>query len=63
MASAVVVPALVAAQRLCTGAHYPTDVLGGVLLAAAWTALVWWVVRPDRALRGTSGSVWPAPRS
>ncbi|WP_367128807.1 phosphatase PAP2 family protein [Saccharothrix sp. HUAS TT1] len=48
VAAAVVVPALVAVQRLYTGAHYPTDVLGSLLLSGTWTALVWWVVRPDR---------------
>lgn len=57
--AAVVVPALVAAQRLYTAAHYPTDVLGGVLLAVAWTALVSWVVQPHRVLPAASRSAEP----
>ncbi|WP_199440213.1 phosphatase PAP2 family protein [Umezawaea beigongshangensis] len=34
------VPLLVAAQRFYSGVHHPTDVLGSVLLALSWTAVV-----------------------
>ncbi|WP_051766778.1 phosphatase PAP2 family protein [Saccharothrix syringae] len=37
---AAAVPAVVAAQRLYTGLHHPTDVLGSVLLALVWIAVV-----------------------
>lgn len=43
---------LVAVQGIYAGAHYPTDVAAGVLSATAWTALVWWVVRPGRVAGG-----------
>ncbi|MEU8896082.1 phosphatase PAP2 family protein [Nocardia sp. NPDC048505] len=42
----LLVPVLVAAQRLYAGAHHPTDVLGALVLASAWTSIAWWVVRP-----------------
>lgn len=38
VAIALAVPVLVAAQRLYSGVHYPTDVLGSVLLALPWIA-------------------------
>lgn len=40
------VPVLVAAQRLYAGAHFPTDLLGAVVLSSIWTGVAWWVVRP-----------------
>lgn len=51
-AALMVIPALVAAQRLYSGAHHPTDLLGAALLASIWTTVAWWVVRPvpDRAV-------------
>ena len=52
LVAGLLIPALVAVQGLYTGVHYPTDVAAGVLSATAWTALVWWVVRPDRAAGG-----------
>ena len=45
-AALLLVPVLVAAQRLYAGAHHPTDIVGSVLLACVWTAVAWWVVRP-----------------
>lgn len=45
-AALLLIPVLVAVQRLYTGAHHPTDLLGSVLLASIWTATAWWVVRP-----------------
>ncbi|MFC6092584.1 phosphatase PAP2 family protein [Saccharothrix lopnurensis] len=37
---AAAVPAVVAVQRLYTGLHHPTDVLGSLLLALVWIAVV-----------------------
>lgn len=42
----LVIPVLVAAQRLYAGAHHPADILGSVLLATVWLGVAWWVVRP-----------------
>lgn len=44
LALAVAVPVVVAWQRLYTGLHHPTDVLGSVLLALPWIAVVHVVV-------------------
>jgi membrane-associated phospholipid phosphatase len=44
---AVVVVAAVALARLYRGAHFPTDVLGSVLLAVPWLLVVLRVF-PDR---------------
>ncbi|WP_432133748.1 phosphatase PAP2 family protein [Streptomyces sp. bgisy154] len=52
VALAVLITAAVAFERLYAGAHYPSDVLAGLLLAGAWTAACWWATRPapeDRA--------------
>ena len=46
---AVVMPAGVALSRMYRGMHHPTDVLGALLLAAAWLAVLWWVVRPNES--------------
>jgi undecaprenyl-diphosphatase len=40
VAVVLAVPLLVAVQRLYAGVHHPTDVLGSVLLALSWTAVV-----------------------
>jgi undecaprenyl-diphosphatase len=45
--AAVVMPLAVASSRLYRGMHYPTDVMGAILLSALWITLLWWVVRPD----------------
>ncbi|WP_432564842.1 phosphatase PAP2 family protein [Kineococcus sp. SYSU DK003] len=48
--------AVVAVDRVWLGAHWPTDVLGGWLLAAALVGTaVWWSER-DRHLRGAPGA-------
>lgn len=52
---ALLVPVAVAAQRLYSGVHYPTDLLGSLLLALPWIAAV--------ALTTLRGAAWPAPGS
>lgn len=53
-AALLLIPALVAAQRLYAGAHHPSDLLGSVLLASIWTTVAWWVVRPLPVRAATS---------
>ncbi|WP_063058719.1 phosphatase PAP2 family protein [Nocardia sienata] len=59
-AAMILIPALVAAQRVYSGAHHPTDLLGSVLLASIWTTVAWWVVRPvpirQASTRGVSAA-------
>jgi undecaprenyl-diphosphatase len=40
--AALLLAALVAMTRLYIGVHWPTDVVAGMLLAAAWLALCFW---------------------
>ncbi|KUL32583.1 phosphatase PAP2 family protein [Actinoplanes awajinensis] len=46
-ALAVLMPVGVALSRMYRGMHHPTDVLGAVLLTAAWVSVLWWTVRPN----------------
>ena len=52
----VVVPLAVALSRIYRGMHFPTDVLAGGLLAAAWLAVIAPVLLPGRPPR-TSGPI------
>jgi undecaprenyl-diphosphatase len=47
MAAAVLMPLWVALSRMYRGMHHPTDVLGSVILAAAWLAAMIYFVRPN----------------
>lgn len=47
VALAVLMPVWVALSRMYRGMHHPTDVLGSVLLAAAWLAAMIYLVRPN----------------
>jgi undecaprenyl-diphosphatase len=47
VAAAIVMPLLVILSRLYRGMHYPTDVLGALLLSTLWIGLLWWVVKPS----------------
>ncbi|MEU4762428.1 phosphatase PAP2 family protein [Actinosynnema sp. NPDC023794] len=40
VATALAIPVVVAAQRLYSGVHYPTDLLGSLLLALPWVTAV-----------------------
>lgn len=53
VAVAVLVPLAVAASRLYRGMHFPSDVLGGMLLGAAWLTLTTRTVlhRDEESLR------------
>lgn len=41
---AVLIVAMVCISRLFLGLHYPTDILGGLLLGAAWGGLIYTVI-------------------
>jgi membrane-associated phospholipid phosphatase len=45
---ALLAPVLVACARMYRGMHYPTDVLGGALLAVLWLTVCWAVVLRQR---------------
>jgi len=47
---AIAMPTLVALSRMYRGMHHPTDVLGSLILAAAWLAATYWAIQPHRDL-------------
>jgi undecaprenyl-diphosphatase len=47
VALAVLMPVWVTLSRMYRGMHHPTDILGSVLLAAAWLAAMIYLVRPN----------------
>ncbi|BCJ41961.1 hypothetical protein GCM10010168_88570 [Actinoplanes ianthinogenes] len=54
---AVLMPLGVALSRMYRGMHHPTDVLGAMLLTAAWLTVLWWTVRPNaRAVTATEAA-------
>jgi undecaprenyl-diphosphatase len=57
---AILVPLLVAGARMYRGMHHPTDILGSLVLAAAWIPLVWLAVQPNRDLQEPAPTA-PAP--
>jgi membrane-associated phospholipid phosphatase len=56
---------LVSGARVCLGTHYPTDILGGVLLGAAWVftcrAMLLGLASPATAEQGTPVDRHPLP--
>ncbi len=52
VAAALAIPLAVAVQRLYTGVHYPTDLLGSLVLALPWVTAV--------VLTTLRGATWPA---
>lgn len=52
----VVVPLLLAVSRVYLGVHYPSDVLGALLIGSAW--VVWWWPRTsdDESIASTSSA-------
>jgi undecaprenyl-diphosphatase len=47
---AAAVPVLVAIERLYAGVHYPTDIVGSLLLALPWTVATWRILTPDTGM-------------
>ena len=60
-AAAIVVIALTCLARVWAGDHWPSDVLGGVMLGAGWSAFVLWLPErwlPSPSLRWMRGRSW-----
>jgi undecaprenyl-diphosphatase len=58
IATAVIAPVAIGASRLYLGVHYPSDVLGALLIGSAW--LVWWWPGASDGVRSASTSAAPA---
>jgi undecaprenyl-diphosphatase len=61
IATAVLMPALVASSRMYRGEHHPLDVTGGVLLALLWLAAVTVALRPNADLEEGDPAAVPEP--
>ncbi|MEO5799811.1 MAG: phosphatase PAP2 family protein [Gemmatimonadales bacterium] len=55
---AIVIPLLLATSRVYLGVHYPSDVLGALLIGSAW--VVWWWPRSESDASSASTSSAPA---
>ncbi|MFE6861552.1 phosphatase PAP2 family protein [Nocardia sp. NPDC057668] len=53
----LLIPVLVAVQRLYAGAHHPTDILGSITLAVLWTTVAWRVIDPVPARASHTASL------
>ncbi|GGN61097.1 hypothetical protein GCM10010112_17870 [Actinoplanes lobatus] len=62
-ALAVIMPLGVALSRMYRGMHHPTDLLGAMLLAAAWITVLWWTVRPNAHAETATGAAEEAARA
>jgi undecaprenyl-diphosphatase len=57
VALAVIMPVGVAVSRMYRGMHHPTDIVGSLVLAAGWTAVVYLAIQPNAdATRPFSGA-------
>ena len=59
LALALLLPAAISISRVYLGVHYPTDVLGGVLLGIGW--VLFWRIPPERSSSAATSSA-PATR-